>query len=153
MSYTYDPHAITGDTVSRARFELGDIDVKGGEHTAFLSDEEIQAIIIAYPGRWRTALYHLADAVCMRLSFETDWRDDGTAFSLNQRAERWWKLRDKLKKDAEMEETLPASGFVKDTLRASDGGHYFHRDMTNSPYVQPPYYPPGSPPDERGRRR
>lgn len=136
--YTYEPGDINGSTVSRARFELGDILVSGGEETCMLCDEEIEAIIGSAP-RWKTALYRLADAVCMRLSYETDWRDDGTSFSLNQRAERWLKLRDRLKKDAEAEAMIPMSGAVNDSVRSADGGHYFHRGMTNSPYVQPPY--------------
>lgn len=142
MTYTYDPSKITINSVSRARFELGDILVDGGAETCYLSDQEIEAIINATPG-WKRALYRLADAVCMRLSYETDWRDDGTAFNLDQRAERWMKLRDRLKKDAEMEECLPQSGAVDDSVHASDGGHYFRRNMTNSPYVQPPYMPGG----------
>ena len=71
MTYTYDPTQIAGETVSRARFELGDTQVDGGSETCFLSDEEIAAVIASTP-RWKRALFRLADAVCMRLSFETD---------------------------------------------------------------------------------
>lgn len=146
ITYTYNPADIAENTVSRARFELGDVDVYGERETCFLSDQEIQAIITATANAhrsWKWTLYRLADAVCMRLSYETDWKDDGTAFSLNQRAERWMKLRDKLKQEAELEECEPDSGAVNDTLNAPDGGHYFRRNMTNSPYVQPPYVPGG----------
>lgn len=137
-TYTYNPADITANTHSRARFELGDILVDGGAETCYLSDEEINAIITAEP-RWKRALFRLADAVCMRLSYETDWRDDGTAFNLNQRAERWQKLRDRLEQEADAEGGLPESGAVRDSLRSADGGHYFHRGMNNSPFVQPPY--------------
>lgn len=140
MTYTYDPADIAGATVSRARFELGDVAVDGGAETCFLSDEEILAIIRDTP-RWKRALFRLADAVCMRLSFETDWKNDGTSFSLNQRAERWAKMRDKLKAEADAEACLPVSNAVTDGLMSSDGGHYFHRGMQKSPYVQPPYPP------------
>ena len=146
MSYTYDPTQIGTRSVSRARFELGDIKIDGGEETCFLSDEEIQAIIDSTP-RWKTALFRLADAVCMRLSFETDWKNDDTSINLNQRAERWVKMRDKLKEEADMEAIVPASSAVDDSVRSSDGGHYFHRGMQKSPYVQPPYplYEEGDP--------
>lgn len=139
MTYTYDPTMIAQPyTVAAARFILGDILVEEGAATAFLSDEEIQAMINT-GARWKRVLFNLADAVCMRLSYETDWKDDGTAYNLNQRAERWQKLRERLKKEADAEATMPQSGAVDDSLRAGDGGHYFYGGMHNSPYVQPPY--------------
>lgn len=138
MSYTYKPEELTGNTVSRARFELGDVLVGGGADTCMLADEEITAIINSTP-KWKVALYRLADAVCMRLSFETDWKDDGTSFSLSQRADRWMKLRDALKRDADAVSSLPVSGAVNDSLKNSeDGGHYFYGGMMQSPLVKPP---------------
>ena len=138
MAYTYNPSDISGSTISRARFELGDVLVDGEGETCFLSDEEIEAVISTTKG-WKRALYRLADAICMRLSFETDWRDDGTAFNLDQRAERWAKLRDKLKRDADAESIIPESGAVNASLlNGDDGGHYFYAGMHQSPYVQPP---------------
>lgn len=140
MTYTYDPADIAkAGSVSRARFELGDVTVEGGGETCMLSDEEIQAIIGAAP-TWKTALFRLADGVCMRLSYETDWKDDGTSFSLNQRAERWMKLRDKLKADADAEATVPTSGAVNDSINnPRDGGHYFYAGIMENRNVQPPY--------------
>lgn len=139
MTYTYNPAEIGQSGISRARFELGDVLVDGGAETCMLCDEEIQAVIDSTPKKWKYALYKLADAVCMRLSYETDWRDDGTSFSLNQRAERWMKLRDKLKKDADAELVIPTSGAVEDSMRdPEDGGHYFYRGMMQSPQVKPP---------------
>ena len=140
MTYTYDPSRIGEYGVSRARFELGDIAVDGGAETCYLSDEEIEAVIADAP-RWKRALHRLAGAVCMRLAYETDWKNDGTSFSLNQRAERWMKLRDRLKADADIESSLPMAGSVSESVQSSDGGHYFHRGMQKSPYVQPPYPP------------
>ena len=142
ITFTYNPAEITTPSVSRARFELGDIAVEGEKETCYLSDQEISAIIADSPG-WKRALFRLADAVCMRLSYETDWKNDGTSFDLSQRADRWMKLRDKLEKEADLEECLPDSDAVNDTLQAPDGGHYFRRNMTNSPYVQPPFVPGG----------
>lgn len=145
-TYSYDPAAIATESVSRARFELGDVAVEGGAETCYLADEEITAII-SQTGRWKRKLFQLADAVCMRLSYETNWRNDGTAFDLSQRADRWVKLRDKLKQDADIEASLPDAGAINDSVRSSDGGHYFHRGMHKSPYVQPPYpdYEEGDP--------
>ena len=138
-TYTYDPNELTQKSVSRARFELGDVMVSGEGQTCMLCDEEIRAVIEGEK-RWKRAMYKLADAVCMRLSYETNWRDDGTAFDLNQRAERWMALRDKFKKEAALEGCMPTSGAVNDSIRnPEDGGHYFHGGMMQSPYVQPPY--------------
>lgn len=137
-TYTYNPSDINGRTVSRARFELGDIVVSGGESTCMLSDEEIEAVI-QDAKKWKTALYRLADAVCNRLSFETDWNDDGAHFSLSQRAERWQRIRDQFKKDSTASCQIPTSGAVSDSIaNPADRGHYFHAGMMDSPYVQPP---------------
>lgn len=138
MTYTYNPAEIAQSSVSRARFELGDVMVDGGAETCMLSDEEIQAVI-GSTRKWKTALYRLADAVCMRLAYETDWKDDGTSFSLNQRSERWMKLRDKLKAEAEAGGALPMSGAVNASVaNPEDGGHYFYAGMMQNPNVKPP---------------
>lgn len=139
MTYTYDPVQISKEkTISRARFELGDTMVDGGAESCMLSDEEIKAIIESTES-WKMTLFKLADAVCLRLSYETDWRDDGTQFSLNQRAERWMKLRDRLKADADAEVTIPVSGAVSDSINnPRDGGHYFYAGMMENHRVQPP---------------
>ncbi len=138
MNYTYNPAEIATESVSRARFELGDVMVEEGAQTCMLSDEEIQAVMDSTP-KWKTALYKLADAICMRLAYETDWRDDGTQFSLDQRARRWISLRDKLKKEADASSSLPTSGAVNDSVgNAEDGGHYFYGGMMENPNVQPP---------------
>ena len=139
MTYTYDPVQISKEkTISRARFELGDTMVDGGAESCMLSDEEIKAIIESTES-WKMTLFKLADAVCLRLSYVTDWKDDGTSFSLNQRAERWMKLRDRLKADADAEVTIPVSGAVSDSINnPRDGGHYFYAGMMENHRVQPP---------------
>lgn len=138
MTYSYDPAEITQSSVSRARFELGDVLVDGGAETCMLSDEEIAAIIKNTP-KWNAALYKLANAVCMRLAYETDWKDDGTSFSLNQRSERWMKLRDRLKVEAEVGAIVPTCGAVNDSVSSpEDGGHYFYGGMMQNPNVKPP---------------
>lgn len=139
MTYTYDPVQISKEkTISRARFELGDTMVDGGAESCMLSDEEIKAIIESTES-WKMTLFKLADAVCLRLSYETDWRDDGTQFSLNQRAERWLKLRDRLKSEADADVTIPVSGSVNDAIHdPCDRGHYFYAGMMENHRVQPP---------------
>ena len=145
-TYTYDPSEIRDGGVSQARFELGDIQVEGESESCYLCDEEIQAVLDSTPSR-KQALYLLADAVCIRLSYETSWKNDQTAFNLSERADRWIALRDRFKKAADAEACMPSSGAVRDSIQGSDGGHYFHRGMHKSPYVQPPYplYEEGDP--------
>lgn len=140
VTFTYNPQDIGKKTVSGVRFALGDVDVEGAERTCMLSDQEIEAILEAEP-HWKKALFLLADAVCMRLSYETDWSDDGASFKLGARADRWKKIRDGLKAEADAAGCVPASGAVKDALHSPDGGHYFTRGMNNSSYVVPPYFP------------
>ena len=138
MTYTYDPTQIGEKCVSRVRFELGDTMVEGEGDACFLCDEEITSVIESVKN-WKKALYKLADGVCKKLSYETDWHDDGAAFSLNQRAERWKAIRDELKKEATLSTGIPKSGAVDDSLNnQTDGGHYYRAGMMQSPYVQPP---------------
>jgi hypothetical protein len=103
-----------------------------------LCDAEIMFAVNDYKP-WKYALLKLAEAVCMKLSLETDWSDDGVSFSLNQRAERWMKLRDRLQAEALAHTSAPKSGAVRDSLNNPvDGGHTFRIGMMQSPYVQPP---------------
>ena len=138
MSYTYNPVEVGAESISRARFELGDTITANDGAACMLCDEEIQAVIDS-SATWKSALYKLACAVCMKLSYETDWRDDGAAFNLNQRAERWQKLRDELAEAANISLSVPKSGAVEASLaNPTDGGHAFRTGMMQSPYVQPP---------------
>jgi len=137
-TYTYHPEEMLINPISRARFELGDTLVEDGGSACMLCDAEIM-FVINDNKNWKMAMYKLAESVCMRLSLETDWTDDGASFSLNQRAERWMKLRDKLQAEAFTHSSAPKSGAVRDSLRnPTDGGHMFRSGMMQSPYVQPP---------------
>ena len=132
-TYTYAPSLITSNGKDAMRFQLGDTVVDGGSGTAFLSDEEINAMIEAYPNRWQRAKLALIEAVCKRLSFEVDFKDDGTSFALSQRAERWNRMYEEAKK--ELSACTPSSGAVNDAKKSDDGGHYFYAGMLDSPYV------------------
>ncbi len=133
MAYTYDPSKAGENGMDAMRFQLGDTMVEGEGATAFLADEEITATLAAHPSSWKRAKYHLIEAVCNRLSFETDWSDDGTAFKLDQRAERWRKMLEAAKKD--LETTVPIPGSIMESMRGRDQGHYFYGGMQQSPYT------------------
>lgn len=132
-TYTYNPSLIGEPGKDAMRFQLGDTQVGGEEATAFLSDEEIDAVISLHPNSWKRAKVALIEAVCNRLAFETDWSDDGTSFSLDQRAERWRKMLEEAKKD--LAAPIPMPGSIKDSMAAPDGGHYFYAGMQQSPYT------------------
>lgn len=134
MAYTYDPAKIAENGKDAMRFQLGDTQVDGGAGTAFLADEEIVAVIAINKTNWKRAKYALIEAVCNRLAFETDWSDDGTSFKLDQRAERWRKMLADAKKDLEV--SVPLPGSIKDSMRGSDGGHYFYGGMQQSPHTE-----------------
>ena len=134
MANTYDPSKVSEKGKDAMRFQLGDTLVDGEGATAFLADEEITAMIEAHPRSWKRAKYRLIEAVCNRLSFETDWSDDGTSFKLDQRAERWRKMLEAAKKD--LETTVPISGSIADGMRGPDQGHYFYSGMQQSPYTE-----------------
>ena len=133
-TYTYDPSRIGENGKDTMRFQLGDTQVAGGTATAFLSDEEIAAVIAINKTHWKRAKYALIEAVCNRLAFETDWSDDGTSFKLDQRAERWRKMLEAAKKD--LETSVPIPGSIKDSMQGPDGGHYFYGGMQQSPFTE-----------------
>lgn len=121
MNYTYDPSDIVQPSISRVRFTLGDTNVAGGSNTCMLCDEEIEAILKTGYG-WKTALYLLVDSVCMRLSYETDWRNDGSEFDLSQRAARWIEMRDKLKKESSFSLPLTSDGIPDSVAKLMSNG-------------------------------
>lgn len=131
--YTYDPRQIGEQGKDAMRFQLGDTQVEGGAATAFLSDEEIEAVIQINKTNWKQAKISLIEAVCRRLAFETDWSDDGTSFRLSQRADRWKQMLEEAKR--EMVAPIPMPGSIKDSMAAPDGGHYFYGGMQQSPYT------------------
>lgn len=136
-TYTYNPAEICKPDKDRMRFELGDTNVDGEAATAFLSDQEINAMIVQYSDSWKKAKLALVNAVCMKLSFEVDWRNDGTSINLNQRADRWLKLRDQLEKEVAQSSAVPLSVLHRLT-REPDRGHYFYEGMLGNPAGAPP---------------
>lgn len=102
-SYTYDPGDITGNTVSRMRFELGDTMVEGRSDTAALTDQEITAAICSYPKSWKRAKLFLLESLYRRFSYEVDTRTGPLTLSLSERAKRWKQDYDDLKKEIDLE--------------------------------------------------
>lgn len=101
MAYSYNPAECMDGGLNQMRMELGDTVVETEGVSCALCDEEYQAILNAYPKQWKKAKLKCLQTILMRLSYEVDTDVDGLSYSLNQRAERWQKMYDKLKKNSQ----------------------------------------------------
>lgn len=126
-TYSYDATKIGERGKDRMRFELGDIMVEGMEQTSALSDEEYNAIIQAYPGKWKKAKLALIESIMRRFSYEVDTDVGPLSLSLRQRYDDWKAMYDQLKKEV-CAATVPSANPA-----AIHGGHYFTEGMHNNP--------------------
>ena len=123
--YTYNPEQCQDGGLNQMRFELGDNVVEGQGMTAVLCDQEYNALINKY-SRWKRAKLACLDAICMILAYEVNTQVSNLSYSLDNRAERWIKMRDALKK--EISGTVPC--VAPSTISEP---HYFHNDMLTNP--------------------
>lgn len=107
LCYTYDGTKIAEKGKDRMRFELGDVMVADGAKNAYLSDEEIEAMIEAYDPSWLRAKLALVESVLRRFSYEVDTQSGPLRLSLNQRYNAWKAMYDKLKTEADAASSLP----------------------------------------------
>ncbi len=128
--YTYNPASCQDHGVNQMRLELGDTAVEGQNKTAVLCDEEYAALLTNETS-WKRAKLACVEAILMKLSYEVDTSVGGLSYSLNQRADRWLKLRDKLKQE------LSIAAPTGDP-RALHGGHYFYPNMLANLRKGPP---------------
>lgn len=129
-SYTYDPILCMDGGINQMRFELGDTVIEEVGLSAMLSDEEYTAIIEAYEGKWKIAKLTCLEAIMMKLSYEVDTKVDGLSYSLNQRAERWRGMYDKLKKELTAASSAAGARLPKGM---EEKPYYFHTDMHSNP--------------------
>lgn len=129
MSYTYDPSKCMDGGLNQMRMELGDTTVDMEGISSALCDEEYQAILNAYPKQWKRAKLKCLQSILMKLSYEVDTSVDGLSYSLNQRAERWQKMYDSLKKEVSL--AVPIAN--KGALSPPNGEYYFYNDMQKNP--------------------
>lgn len=126
-TYSYDPTKVGENGKDRMRFELGDTMVEGEGQASALSDEEIEAVLTANPGRWKRAKLALVESVMRRFSYEVDERIGPLSISLRQRYESWKAMYGQLKKEV-------ASATVPSANPASiSKDHYFTEGMHNNP--------------------
>lgn len=127
QTYSYDSTKIGERGKDRMRFELGDTMVEGGEQTSALSDEEYEAILKAYPGKWKKAKLMLIEGIMRRFSYEVDTDVGPLSLSLRQRYEDWKAMYDQLKSE------VSASTVPSVHPSVINGGHYFREGMHNNP--------------------
>ena len=99
MAYTYNPGNISEAGKDRMRFELGDTMTEGQADTTALSDEEIQAALEMYPGRWKKAKLALLESLCRRFAYEVDTKTDSLWLYMQERAKLWRADYESLKKE------------------------------------------------------
>lgn len=125
QNYTYEPLECMDGGINQMRFELGDTVTDEDGLPALLSDEEYYAILKAFEGKWKRAKLKCLEAIMMKLSYEVDTSVDGLSYALNQRAERWRAMYDKLAK--ELKVSVPTS--VTGMSGGKNGKPYFYSDM------------------------
>nr|DAX35163.1 MAG TPA: hypothetical protein [Bacteriophage sp.] len=131
-SFTYDGAQIADSGINQMRFELGDVLVEEPDKTALLTDEEITAMIAAFPQSWRRAKFELIKSVLYRFAPEVDTKSGPVQWSLSQRYAQWKAIYEELKKELSVIGSLPEL----------PGAHH-----------RPPYFFEGMHDNEQGRGR
>ncbi len=127
MTYSYDPTQIRARGKDQMRFELGDTQVAGGADTCVLADEEYAAAVADLKDgkkAWLFAKLSVLEAILFKLSYQVDTKIDVLQYSFGERAERWQKMYDALKKQLLATASIP-------TLAPSitKAPPYFHKGM------------------------
>lgn len=131
MTYSYDPSKIRERGKDQMRFELGDTATEGGADTCALSDEEYTAILGGMKDgkkAWMLAKLEVLEAILFKLSYQVDTKIDVLQYGFSDRAERWQKLHDDLKKEVRASASVPVMAKpIRDTPP------YFHKGMEENP--------------------
>ena len=125
-SYTYEPEKIKEAGKDRMRFELGDTMVEGGAETSALTDEEIDAALEMFPGKWKQSKLALLESICRRFAYEPDTKEGPLTFSFAGRAKLWRDDYEALKKEVDAEGVSIPQSFI------GSGGNkppYFYTGM------------------------
>ena len=131
MTYSYDPTKIRARGKDQMRFELGDTQTEGGADTCVLADEEYEAMLADLKAGKKAGLFAklaVLEAILFKLNYQVDTKIDVLQYSFGERAERWKKLYDDLKKQALATVSIP-------TLAPSmtEAPPYFHKEMKSNP--------------------
>lgn len=127
-TYSYHPEKITEGGVDQMRFEVGDTVVHMDGIVSPLCDEEYLAIIEKHGKNWKKAKFLCLDAICMKLAYEVNTSIDGMSYALNERYDRFKKMRDDAKKDLAAISGVPRAGNPA-SLSPNGGTPYYYNDM------------------------
>lgn len=122
-SFTYDGAQLADGGLNQMRFELGDVFVGEPDKTAYLTDEEIKAMLAAYPKNWKRAKFELVKSLLFRFAPEVDTKAGPVEWSLSQRYEHWQALYTQLKQEAD------AAGCLPELPGRHTRPPYFHEGM------------------------
>ena len=111
MTYSYNPLNVGEFGLDRIRFELGDVDVSEPEKTAYLTDEEITAVLDS-SNTFKRAKFRLVESLLHRFAYEVDTKIKEADWKLSQRISAWQKIYTRLKAEVDAEETGGAFGFT-----------------------------------------
>ncbi|MBQ2633209.1 MAG: hypothetical protein IJF88_01325 [Oscillospiraceae bacterium] len=131
MTYSYDPTKIRERGKDQMRFELGDTETEGGKDTCALSDEEYAAYtedLREGKKAWLFAKLAVLEAICIKMQYMVNTRIDVLSYDFGERASRWLKMRDALKK-----EILAASSVPTMAPSIENSPPYFHKEMKSNP--------------------
>ena len=131
MTYSYDPTKIKDRGKDQMRFELGDTETEGGKDTCALSDEEYTAYLEDLKeGKkaWLFAKLAVLEAICVKMQYMVNTKIDVLSYDFGERADRWLKMRDALKK-----EILAATSVPTMAPSIAETPPYFHKEMKSNP--------------------
>lgn len=131
MTYSYDPTQIRAGGKDQMRFELGDTYTEGGAETCVLADEEYEAVLAGRKegGKaWSRAKLAVLEAILFKMSYQVDTKIDVLQYSFGDRAERWRKMYDDLRK-----RVLAASSVPTLAPSIAETAPYFHKGMGENP--------------------
>lgn len=134
MIYSYDPRKIRERGKDQMRFEVGDTAVEHGADTCMLSDEEYEAILDGLkPGgkAWLAAKIQIVEAILFKLTYQVNTKIDVLSYDLGERADRYRKLLEDLKKQAAGIGSVPT--LPPDMLHTPP---YFHKEMLANPSAE-----------------
>ncbi|MBR1760257.1 MAG: hypothetical protein IJ741_03655 [Schwartzia sp.] len=141
LKYTYDGTKIGEKGKDRMRFELGDVMVADGPRNAYLSDEEIEAMIEAHSPSWLRAKVALVESVLRRFSYEVDTKSGSLQLWMSQRYKAWEAMYNKLKAEADGASSMPNDYGVLGASRPPyfyEGMHDNHGLIGGRRHVPPP---------------
>ena len=131
MTYSYDPTKIKARGKDQMRFELGDTQTDGGADTCALSDEEYEAMLVKLKkGKkvWLFVKLEVLEAILFKMQYQVNTKIDVLQYDFGDRAERWQKMYDSLKKQILATTSIPTlAPSIKDT------SPYFHKGMEENP--------------------